>query len=206
MRPMFTNFFGEANFKVIFQSASLLTVSKAFVRSTKVMKSPLFCSRLFSCNCLTVKILSILPRPFLKLHWDSGRRLGCTFGESSLRHTQEISEVCGGLLLLGSFLWFLGEAFPYGCLNSSRCPHFCTDAWCMDSLWSSSLLHINWNSSGILSVRMGPPLANSSAGTTPKSGPCHLRCLNLKWLYSPHLALIRRQGTCWSPPRRLMGS
>ena len=55
-------------FAIIFQSPSRLTVSNALVRSTKVMYRSTFCSWHFSCSCLAVKIMSIVPLSFLNPH------------------------------------------------------------------------------------------------------------------------------------------
>ena len=57
----------------IFQSPSWMTVSDAYVRSTKVMYWSTFCSWHFSWSCLAVKIMSIVLLSFLNPHWLSGR-------------------------------------------------------------------------------------------------------------------------------------
>ena len=54
------------------KSPFLLTTSKAFVRSKKAMYNDRFCSRHFSCNCLSEKIMSVVDLPALKLHWTMG--------------------------------------------------------------------------------------------------------------------------------------
>ena len=59
---------GQPNVAIIFQSSSRLTVSNVLVRSTKVMYRSIFCSWHFSCSCLAVKIMSIVPLSFLEPH------------------------------------------------------------------------------------------------------------------------------------------
>ena len=51
------NFSGHPYFASIFHNPSLLTVSRAFVRSAKVVYRLHLCSWHFSCSCLTVKII-----------------------------------------------------------------------------------------------------------------------------------------------------
>ena len=63
---------GKPNFAIIFQSPSRPTVSNALVKSTKFMHRSTCCSWHFSCSCLAVKIMSIVPLSFLNPHWLSG--------------------------------------------------------------------------------------------------------------------------------------
>ena len=59
------------------KSPFLLTKSKAFVRSKKAMYNARFCSRHFSCNCLSEKIMSqprCRPVTVCALHWVLGAR------------------------------------------------------------------------------------------------------------------------------------
>ena len=53
--------------------ASLLTVSKALVRSMKTENRGMFCSMHFSWSCFMAKIMSTVLLPGLKLHCTSGR-------------------------------------------------------------------------------------------------------------------------------------
>ncbi len=62
------NFSWQPSFSRIFQSPCLLTVSNAFVRSTKVTYNALFCSRHISWICLRTNTLSVVPRLALKPH------------------------------------------------------------------------------------------------------------------------------------------
>jgi len=58
---VFTNFCGHPIFNMTWQSPALSTESNAFVRSINTMSRSWFCSRHFSCTCLAVKIMSIVP-------------------------------------------------------------------------------------------------------------------------------------------------
>ena len=53
--------------------ASLLTVSKALVRSMKTENRDMFCSMHFSWSCLMAKIMSTVLLPGLKPHRACGR-------------------------------------------------------------------------------------------------------------------------------------
>ena len=57
------------------QRRDQFTVSNAFVRSTNTMYKARFCSKHFSCSCLTTKIMSEVHRPLRKPHWLSGKML-----------------------------------------------------------------------------------------------------------------------------------
>ena len=63
----------QPEFSIIFHKPSLLTVSKALVRSTKVTKWWLFCLWHFSWNGRAVNIMSAVPHSERKPHWFSGR-------------------------------------------------------------------------------------------------------------------------------------
>ena len=65
---------GQPNLAMIFHSPSRQTVSNAFVRSTKVVYSPKFCSWHFFCSWRAAKIMSAVPRPARNPHWLSGSR------------------------------------------------------------------------------------------------------------------------------------
>ena len=65
-------FWGQPRHARVFHSLSWLTVSKAFVRSTKAAYRPMFCSLHFSCICLSTKIMSTVPLLDLNPHWLSG--------------------------------------------------------------------------------------------------------------------------------------
>ena len=56
----------------ILKRPSLLTRSKAFVKSMKAMKSGCLCSLHFSWSCLSEKIMSIVDLLARKPHCDSG--------------------------------------------------------------------------------------------------------------------------------------
>ena len=58
----------------IFHSPSRLTITKALVRSTekKAAYKPMFCSLYFSCMCLNMKIMFMVPLLDLNPHWLSG--------------------------------------------------------------------------------------------------------------------------------------
>ena len=71
---MATNFWGHLYFAMILQRPSLLTVSKALVRSTYMDYRSAFCSWHFSWSCLAVNTMSIVPNSFWKPHWLSGRK------------------------------------------------------------------------------------------------------------------------------------
>ena len=66
---MVRNLGGQPSFARIFRSPVLLTVSNAFVRSTKVMYIPLFCSLHFFWICLKTNTMSAVPLFALKPHW-----------------------------------------------------------------------------------------------------------------------------------------
>ena len=62
------NFAGQPNLAMIFHSPSRQTVSNAFVRSTKVVYSPTFCSWHFSCSWRAATIMSAVPCPAQNPH------------------------------------------------------------------------------------------------------------------------------------------
>lgn len=64
-------FSGHPHFYSIVQRAWLFTKSNALVRSLKPMYSGSFCALHFSC--LPMTIMTLVPRAWRKLHWDSGR-------------------------------------------------------------------------------------------------------------------------------------
>ena len=66
------NFGGQPRRARIFHSPSLLTVSKALVKSTKYAYRPTFFSLHFFCICLSTKIMSTVPLLDLNPHWLSG--------------------------------------------------------------------------------------------------------------------------------------
>ena len=72
-RTRFTNLVGQPNLDRITQRASLLTVSKAFVRSMNMAKRSIFCSMHFSCSWRTEKIMSVVLRFERNPHWAHGR-------------------------------------------------------------------------------------------------------------------------------------
>ena len=59
-RIRFTNLVGYPSLDRITQRASVLTVSKAFVRSMKTATRSIFCSMYFSCTWRTEKIMSVV--------------------------------------------------------------------------------------------------------------------------------------------------
>ena len=61
-RIMAKNFVGQLYFAIILHRPSLLTVSKALVRLTKVEYRSLFCSWHFSWSCLAVSTMLIAQR------------------------------------------------------------------------------------------------------------------------------------------------
>ena len=63
----------QPNLRRMFQRRSRLTVSNAFVRSTKAMHKSWCCSRHFFCSCRTTNIISIVLRPRRNPHCDSGK-------------------------------------------------------------------------------------------------------------------------------------
>ena len=69
----------QPSFLRILQSPFLLTVSNAFVRSTKVMNIVLL-----SALCLRAITMSVVPRLGLKPHWLSGRCSSAIVGTSLL--------------------------------------------------------------------------------------------------------------------------
>ena len=81
---MVRNFGGQPSFFRICHRPSLLTMSNALVKSTKVMYRPLFCSRHFSWSCLKTNTMSVVPRFALKPHWLSGRWSSAMVGVSLL--------------------------------------------------------------------------------------------------------------------------
>ena len=62
-------FGGTAKARQGFHSPSQLTVSKAFVGSTKAAYRPVFCSLHFCCICLSTKIICTVPLVDLSPHW-----------------------------------------------------------------------------------------------------------------------------------------
>merc|ERR1712096_161117 len=72
-------FGGHPIFNNIANSPSLLTRSKALVRSMKAIYKGTFCSLHFSCSCRTEKIISVVERLDLNPHWDSGYTLSASF-------------------------------------------------------------------------------------------------------------------------------
>ena len=66
-----TSLSGHPSFFRICQSASLLTVSNAFVRSMNAAYKLWFCSMYFSCSCQAVNIMSTVLHALRKSHWDS---------------------------------------------------------------------------------------------------------------------------------------
>ena len=86
-KTMARNFGGQPGFLRIFQSPFLLTVSNAFVGSTKVMNNPFFCSRYFSWISLRANTMSVAPRLALKPHWLSGRCFPAIVGTSLFSNT-----------------------------------------------------------------------------------------------------------------------
>ena len=63
---------GHPTFFRILNTLSLLTKSKALVRSMKAMYSGLGCSLHFSCSCLRERTMSIVDLTALKPHCDLG--------------------------------------------------------------------------------------------------------------------------------------
>lgn len=79
------NLSGHLFLAMIFHRFSLLTVSKALVRLTKVENRSEFWSWHFSCSCLAAKTMSMVPLHFLKPHWLSGMELPQTRSHSGLQ-------------------------------------------------------------------------------------------------------------------------
>jgi len=69
---------GQPNLLRTFHKRSLLTVSKALVRSMKARKRLWCCSRHFSCSRRATKIMSVVPRPRRKPDCDSGITMSTT--------------------------------------------------------------------------------------------------------------------------------
>ena len=69
---------GQPNLHRMFQRRFWLTVSKAFVRSMKVIHKSWCCSWHFFCSCRATNIISIVLRPCRNLHWDSGKTRSIT--------------------------------------------------------------------------------------------------------------------------------
>ena len=63
---------GHPIFFKVLNNPSLLTKSKALVRSMKAMYSGSHCSLHFSCSCLREKTMSIVDLPALKPHCNLG--------------------------------------------------------------------------------------------------------------------------------------
>ena len=72
-RIRFTSLIGHLSLDRITQRASLLTLSKAFVRSMKTATRSKFSSMNFSCTWRTEKIMSVVLRFGRNPHWASCR-------------------------------------------------------------------------------------------------------------------------------------
>ena len=72
-RIRFTNLVGHPSLDRITQRASLLTVSKAFIRSMKTAMRSIFCLMHFSCTLRVEKIMSVVLRFGRNPHFASGR-------------------------------------------------------------------------------------------------------------------------------------
>ena len=72
-RIRLTNLVGHPSLDRITQMASLLTASRAFVRSMKTATGSIFCSMHFSCTWRTEKIMSVVLQFGRNPHWTSGR-------------------------------------------------------------------------------------------------------------------------------------
>ena len=72
------NFGGHPKRSRTVHRASLLTVSKALVKSVKTENRDMFCSMHFSWSCLMAKIMSTVLFPGLKRHCASGRFCSAT--------------------------------------------------------------------------------------------------------------------------------
>ena len=66
---MLKRFGGHQIFNSIANSRSLLTRSKALVRSIKAIKKSRFCSLHFSCSCSTEKNIPVVQRLDINPHW-----------------------------------------------------------------------------------------------------------------------------------------
>ena len=69
---------GQPTLRRMFERRSRLTVSNAFVRSTKTMHMSWCCSRHFSCSYLAINIMSVVLRSRRNWHWDSGKTRSTT--------------------------------------------------------------------------------------------------------------------------------
>ena len=91
----FNSFCGHPIFSRRWNRSFLLTRSNASVRSTKTTNRGCFCSRHFSCNCLRVKIMSVVGLCTLKPRCYSGclprllQSLQCYTGEHFPQDAQQ---------------------------------------------------------------------------------------------------------------------
>ena len=114
------NLSGHPYFASIFHNLSLLTVSKAFVRSTKIVYRLHLCSWHFSCSCLAAKIMSTVPHPTWKPHCLSGIR---PFSRCVVRWLSRT--------LASTFQWWIGVIchsdchiignFLFSCRDDDKC-------------------------------------------------------------------------------------
>ena len=137
-RTIAMNLAGQPNLAIIFQSPSRLTVSNALVRSTKVMWRSTFCSWHFSWSYRAVKIMSIVPLPFLNPHWLSGRSPDCSM-RSFNRFSRTLARIFPAIDNKEMPRW-LSQTWGF---------HFLLNRWIivasLNSWGTATFLHIMWN-------------------------------------------------------------